>query len=357
MNGNESGKDKKPPGADEQQTSTPPEASDRSPASEGPGDGDQHPSSQNDRRKETSPQNGKQYSTGPKTENGKRHVRRNPLKHGFYATDAVMGQADGWEDTHEFNELLDALKRDFNPQGTIEESLVHSIAVTEWRLRRVLRAEVGEIRRTAASLLSGTFFDEVELIGIADGELFPQAKSKQGARKTAASVEMQLLLLSNIRGEIERNGYISATSQQALDNSFGTQASGFAAKCYELSQLARPQQSPEEEETLDPEREKLLKLLHPEFFHPNDVEEASAEDWKRLLLNHIDIRMAELRVLHKQIETVEQQETTATLAAQNLPSREFVDKLTHYETPLERKKEKAIKLLWEFQARRSGRQK
>jgi hypothetical protein len=300
-----------------------------------------------ERKKEANRENAK-YSAGPKTERGKRAVRDNALKHGFYATDAVIGHADGWEDTEEFNLLHDALKRDLNPEGALEESLVHSITVAEWRLRRALRAEVGEIRLTADSFYSCRFFDQVEQFGLASGGLRPQAKSKEGARQTAAVIEGQLMILSSIRAEVERLGYVTETSQQALDTSFGTQATGFATKCYELSSQVRRRQSPEGRDS-DPERARLMELLHP-----NGVEEASAEEVKQALLRQIDIKIMTLRELHNRIETLEKAQATATLMANNLPSREFVDKLIRYESGLDRKKEKNIKLLLELQARRRG---
>lgn len=64
-----------------------------------------------------------------------------------------------------------------------------------------------------------------------------------------------------------------------------------------------------------------------------------------------------LRGVHERMAMVEQQLAVADCLASNLPSREFVDKLVRYESALDRRKEKLIKLLWELQACRKGLKK
>lgn len=333
-------------GAREQQT-----PSDSSAAYEGPASVGQPPGSPTSERKKESNRENAKKSTGPKTEAGKHNVRVNPLQHGFYATDAVMAQAGGWEHVEEFSTLFEELRRDWNPQGPTELSLVHTIAVSDWRIRRGYRSEVGELRRTALSLLERKPLDSLEHHPFVDA-VIPQVNREEGARLTTGNLEARLLLLSNIRDEVERQGYISATSQEALDKSFGKQASSLANAFYGLSCLARRRQSSDDRDSPDSEREKLWKLLYPK-----DAEKVSAEQCKELLLRQIDVAMQILRVIHEDIEKREAREHIATLMAHNLPSREYVDKLVRYEAALERKKEKAIKLLLELQARRKGREK
>jgi hypothetical protein len=83
---------------------------------------------------------------GVKTEEGKAIVKYNALKHGLLAKEVVVTVGEGAENPEEFNGLLEDLKTQLAPQGTLEEILVEKVAVAYWRLRRAYRYEVGLIR-------------------------------------------------------------------------------------------------------------------------------------------------------------------------------------------------------------------
>ena len=88
-------------------------------------------------------------STGPRTAKGKSVSRWNATKHGILSEAVVIDAGDGCEDRKEFDAVLAALRRGCHPEGILEEMLVERIAVCYWRLRRVLRCEVGEeVRRS-----------------------------------------------------------------------------------------------------------------------------------------------------------------------------------------------------------------
>src|SRR6266511_2436726 len=80
-----------------------------------------------------------QHSTGPQTENGKRAVRYNALKHGLLAEASLLPG----EDTALFRRLAEELHAQFEPSGELEQLLVDRITSCAWRLRRVLQAEAG----------------------------------------------------------------------------------------------------------------------------------------------------------------------------------------------------------------------
>src|SRR6185437_8732284 len=86
-------------------------------------------------------------STGPNTTGGKLISRKNSLKHGLLARESLISFGDGKENDHELEDLLDQLKTDLQPIGSLESLLVEQIAVGYWRYRRVLRTETGLIRR------------------------------------------------------------------------------------------------------------------------------------------------------------------------------------------------------------------
>ena len=83
-------------------------------------------------------------STGPRTRKGKEAVKRNALQHGILAREVVI---PGKEDVVEFRRLHDWLRKDKQPKGFLEEMLVENIVICYWRLRRVLRCEIGEIQK------------------------------------------------------------------------------------------------------------------------------------------------------------------------------------------------------------------
>jgi hypothetical protein len=84
---------------------------------------------------------------GVKTAEGKAIVKYNALKHGLLAKEIVIVVGDGAENPEEFSALLQDLKTQLKPEGTLEELLVEKIAVAYWRLRRAYKYEVGLIRR------------------------------------------------------------------------------------------------------------------------------------------------------------------------------------------------------------------
>lgn len=80
-------------------------------------------------------------STGPRTPRGKATVGRNTLKHGVFASKALVLHGAGKESRSRFRRLLKSLQADFCPQGAMEELLVEQIAVCYWRLRRIYDCE------------------------------------------------------------------------------------------------------------------------------------------------------------------------------------------------------------------------
>ncbi len=86
-------------------------------------------------------------SAGPKTEEGKSRSRRNAVTHGVLASALLITDGKGAEDHAEFEQLLSGLRRDREPQGTLENMLVEKIAVCWWRQKRALRCEAGLVRR------------------------------------------------------------------------------------------------------------------------------------------------------------------------------------------------------------------
>ncbi len=86
-------------------------------------------------------QNNALKSTGPVTEEGKQAVANNALKHGLFSKQLILKT----ESDAEYQLLLDGLRRELKPVGTLEQSLVERISVSLWRQRRLMRAETAQI--------------------------------------------------------------------------------------------------------------------------------------------------------------------------------------------------------------------
>jgi hypothetical protein len=112
---------------------------------------------------------------GVKTQEGKAIVKYNALKHGLLAKEVVVTVGEGAENPEEFNKLLEDLKAQLAPEGTLEEMLVEKIAVAYWRLRRAYRYEVGLIRQELDTATDDYYDGETSTSGYrkqkTDGEI------------------------------------------------------------------------------------------------------------------------------------------------------------------------------------------
>jgi hypothetical protein len=79
-----------------------------------------------------------QLSTGPVTEEGKKAIRSNALKHGFYSDSAVLTRV---EEGEEFDDLNNDFLDHYAPQGPVELELASRIVLAVWQLRRIQNAE------------------------------------------------------------------------------------------------------------------------------------------------------------------------------------------------------------------------
>ena len=76
-------------------------------------------------------------STGPRTTEGKTNSSKNALKHGLMAQDAVIPG----EDPAAFDRHLTNLETTYLPRNYVEKQIVHQIADTMWRIKRLSRIE------------------------------------------------------------------------------------------------------------------------------------------------------------------------------------------------------------------------
>jgi hypothetical protein len=74
-----------------------------------------------------------QWSTGPRTEQGKFRSSQNARKHGLTAQQLTIKP----EEREEFEDLLAHYQSDINPEGSIQLTLFDELVTAAWNLRRV----------------------------------------------------------------------------------------------------------------------------------------------------------------------------------------------------------------------------
>jgi hypothetical protein len=80
-------------------------------------------------------------STGPATEEGRSHPRRNATRHGLLSTRLLLDD----ECPAEFDSLLAELQAALGPVGFLELALVERVAISMWRQRRLVGAETAAL--------------------------------------------------------------------------------------------------------------------------------------------------------------------------------------------------------------------
>ena len=110
------------------------------------------------------------------------------------------------------------LCEDWEPDGHTEIHLVEQIGLAEWRLRRVRRAELGEIRKQMASSMASHVEAEIERTF----EHFPERLPKI-LRESTAGLSYLWRAVEDALDELESEGEVSEVSIEDLEALFGTE--------------------------------------------------------------------------------------------------------------------------------------
>ena len=98
------------------------------------------------------------YSTGPRTERGKRRSRRNAIRHGLMAETVI----DVLEDAAVYKTLQRAIYADYRPRSNFELELVARLVSLLWRLRRAVAIESGLLGISAKALCKQDLTNNVQ---------------------------------------------------------------------------------------------------------------------------------------------------------------------------------------------------
>lgn len=273
-------------------------------------------------------------STGPKTRGGKQAVRWNALKHGLLAREVVIGVGDGKENQREFQWLLEQLRTDFQPQGILEEVLVERVAVSYWRLRRVLRCEVGEIRVHLDAAIRN------QLVATADEynreKRFAAIDPERRLQRTSLGTKHLIAIIEAVAEDVRRAGNLTEESKKTLFDTFGFEEGGIASRCLLFHIMA----------TEGPEKAKV----DPE--HYGDT--PSPDVCNKIILEILQEENERLNQLHEEFTEIETLRLRARVMGFSLPSADASDRILRYEAAIERQLYRAIAQLERLQRQRRG---
>jgi len=318
-------------------------------------------------------------STGPRTAEGKLNSRMNAVRHGILSSEVVVRGLRIQERADEFKALRDRCWECLAPVGPVEEMLVDKIVTAQWRMRRALTAETGEIvlsvdggrerRANREPLPAWIFMDPTHDASLAmektsagleylkrilekvdqdvkrDGELTEKTLAWVRGRfmntsnqMTRALEEYRATFLKDASAFAKASVAAGAVADKSADTSaVGAEASAFADASADTSSSA----TATADEMADAEGLSLEKLK---------------EKHQTAVARYVEATLGWQADLSRQWKEREDKEETAQQAANVLPSAEVLEKIIRYEGSLERQLYRAMNQLERLQRRRDGEQ-
>jgi len=158
-----------------------------------------------------------QFSTGPKSPEGKKIVAGNARKHGLLAQDLVIVTGGGKENQGEFDDLLSQLRDYYKPVGMAEDLCVQELAASYWKSARALRCERGEVT------LTSTVYPESPDLTPLEEDFLPQPDSnaRQFLLQSSRGINYLLKKLEQAQNELESKGFLTPESVKFLPQNPG----------------------------------------------------------------------------------------------------------------------------------------
>jgi hypothetical protein len=253
-----------------------------------------------------------QKSTGPKTLEGKAASKMNAVKHGILSREVLVSG----EDHQELTALQEWFQEDLQPVGPMEVMLVGQIVATHWRLRRVLAAESGEIKREAEMKEAS-----------ANSSALPPA-----LEETAEGCRLVQTWLSEILLEVEQYGELTLATVGQFSARVGDRSSSLKRDLMKLHFRQRVEQ--ERDGAEEGPQQDARKQAAVTFVHEN---------------------LRQLAVQEAKCQKQEEKEAKALQTFAVLPSAEALEKLGRYESMLNRQLFRAMKELRVLQEKREGK--
>jgi len=268
-------------------------------------------------------------STGPKTPEGKKRVRRNATKHGLLSREVLITTGDGKESKREFDRLVADLKQSLQPVGVLEDIQVQIIASLCWQRRRYQRCETAAIR----SRLDTARLDHETLLKERfdfAAHMLVNTGSKDRLHKTSQGIRYLVKSLGDAISEMSETRHLSATTFSHMELCYGKGTKNFAALCSDFVR-GNADEKPADGQT-----------------------EKGADLDPRLAIEAIESEVSLLQKLLEQVLKTEELELERRIAGFALPPADEAERLCRYGTAIERRLYKAIAQLEALQKRRTG---
>src|SRR5271157_1199561 len=267
-----------------------------------------------------------QESTGPRTPEGRAVSRMNAVKHGILSSHLLVCSPYLKESAREFATLRQRCWEDLSPHAPLEEMLVDQIVTAQWRLRRALKAESGEIALALDAVRPAIAEPNLRskwLLWQASGDV------TCAMRQSALGIFYLESYLKKLRALVEKEGELTEAAVQDLVESLGGQPTTLT--------------------------EVLLGLRSRSLENPGGLEpDALRARHKDQVLAYIDRELGFLSSSERESISRESAQHDSRPAAATLPSLEVLDKILRYETKLERQMYRAMNQLERLQRLRQG---
>jgi hypothetical protein len=273
-----------------------------------------------------------QLSTGPGNTTA---TRLNALKHGILSEEALITVGEGQEDIEMFRQLSTALREDLAPVGALEELLVDQLIMLVWRWKRVLKYELGVIRKE-----SDTVTDDWERKQAKEHDLYiPILHSREDWEPTTALAHQ----VEELEKDLQALNYDDPLSvrPQIWQHVFSVASEGFHVCVEKVLGLREhweesPGYSPEQVRQVIDSVNKSAKVSEDQFW--KRVKEMVRQEYERVNASY-----------QRRLWTLEQVRLSASL-----PADTDLVKVQRYEAHLSRQFYKALHELQRLQAARGG---
>ena len=280
-------------------------------------------------------------STGPRKPAGKRRSSKNAIKHGILARDVVLlGESE-----EDFEQLREELIGELRPDGSLETQTAERVVILMWRLRRLYRAEVGELEIAkraggeARDRIDARLSAKIDLGEIAEVP-FEEFRKSPGALKTA------LEILDAIEEEVKENSNFGVYAKDI--DGWGAAVDGSIFTPFgELRRVGGP-------ELRDGPSERVAHANAPPTDPEAPTDEQAVSARRDLLLAAVEADREFLHSAKRSAEAEEDDVLAGEMVAANVPPAPVSDKLIRYEAHLDRQLARALDRLNRLQRRRLG---
>lgn len=249
------------------------------------------------------------------------------MKHGILSKEVLVRGKHFRENSRKLTALHQRFVDSLQPVGPVEEMLVDQIVTAQWRLRRALMAESGEIalsvdqgkRERKEGINSELMWMEW---GAASDPIPSMERSALGSRVLEK-------WLGEVKTMVEEEGELTKAAVKKLTEHFGGKENGLTRELEDF---------------------RLGLKLNPEGLEGEALREAN----KQKALKFLSRKLENAWWRKLEFEDQDAKEEASRQAAAVLPRMDVVEKIIRYETKLERQMHRAMVQLERLQRMRHG---